>query len=798
MAGLLQTLLLLAVIAPLAAFAVLVFARRWVAALPVPSELWADFDQTDGAATHRDHPAQRDAIDPIAGWIATAGIALSLLLSIIALIVWSAAGADARAEATRSGAAGLFTWLAVGGITIPLSLQVDSLTIIMFVMITVCATCIHVFSIGYMHGDARFGRYFAFLSLFCFSMLGLVLSENLLIMFVFWELVGLSSYLLIGFWHDRPAARAAAFKAFLVNRVGDFGFMVGIAMCLAYLGTLSLTGAAAIFAALSPAAPLFQTEWLGISAATWLGVGLFCGAVGKSAQFPLHVWLPDAMEGPTPVSALIHAATMVAAGVYLVARVTSLLTPVALGVIAVIGCITLVLAALMALVQTDIKRILAYSTLSQLGYMIFAIGVGAWVGALFHLLTHAFFKALLFLGAGQVIHGTHQEQDIRKFGGLMHRMPKTAITMGIAVLAISGAGIPWLGLGIGGYYSKDEILGVTLARATGGDASLSPISWWLFAIALAIAYLTPLYMGRMYVLTFLGKPRDERLHAAAREHPALTAPLMILAAMTILSGWFLFRSFVAAAEPAFVGSPLRDAHDPKVEQQHMCLGSYVGFAWLVGLGGAWWLYRDGLDLAGRIAALPVVRLAHAIISRKFFIDELYAAIFVGGAKVLAIACRLFDEWVVDGVVNQVTYMIERVARFSGVVLDARGVDSAVNGVGSSFWAVGGGLSQLQTGRVRQYVFVAMASLASLLIFLLTGGDLGFALLLLSLALCTILVPWSGLWQKLVAHDPKLERIFRAPTVGEGFRAIDAQPLPDGRGSAGMSAQHAAGVGERRG
>lgn len=777
MTTLLQTLLSLAVLAPLASFALLVFARALVARLRVPFELIAHVsadDEPHGAGTRHGH--HRDAADPISGWVASAAISLSLMLSLIVLVVWSAASDETRARVAREAAAGLFTWLSVGGLHVPLSLQIDSLTIIMFVMVTICAACIHVFSIGYMQGDARFGRYFAFLSLFCFSMLGLVVSGNLLVTFVFWELVGLSSYLLIGFWHERPAARAAAMKAFIVNRVGDAGFLIGLALCVAYLGTLSLSDAPAVFVAaadragliapasggaalaavgpeqLRQAATLFQSSWLGVSLATWLGLALFCGAVGKSAQAPLHVWLPDAMEGPTPVSALIHAATMVAAGIYLLARVFPLLTPAALGIIAVVGCITLTGAALLALVQTDIKRVLAYSTLSQLGYMVFAIGIGAWVAALFHLLTHAFFKALLFLGAGQVIAGCHHEQDIRSFGGLRQRMPRTALTFGLAVLAISGAGVPWLGLGIGGYYSKDEILAVALGRwCAGGEHAtvLGALPGWLVALPMIVAWVTPLYMGRVYVLTFLGRPRNAPLHATAREHAALVAPLLILAAFTLLSGWLLFRSFVAHAAPngALLAPPI-DGHAEWLHGAHRLLPLLVGFAWVGGLGAAWFIYKDGLAFAERIARLPLIRLVHALLLRRFFIDELYAFAVVSLTRLAACICRVFDEWVVDGVVGNIAYMLERSAAFCAVVLDARGVDGAANGVGTGFWTAGSMFSAMQTGRVRHYVLLALAALTSILVYLLTGRDLGWAGLFLLVVGGAILLPWAELMRQV--------------------------------------------------
>jgi len=410
---------------------------------------------------------------PRAGHVSVFAIGLSCLLATRVLIGWL--GLDEHMRQFLAADAYRYHWGLVGGIPVTIGVKLDSLTVIMYFMVTFVAFWIQFFSLGYMEGRSdeingvsKYHRFFAFMSLFCFSMLGLVVASNLLLLLVFWELVGLCSYLLIGYYFDRKYASDAAIKAFVVNRVGDFGFILGLALVVTYLKTFDLDEAARNFAQqyLSRigifASP---TTWFGFSLASLMGIGLFCGAMGKSAQFPLHVWLPDAMAGPTPDSALIHAATMVAAGVYLVARVFRLLTPEAQMFIAVIGCITLTLTALIAIVQTDIKKVLAYSTLSQLGYMIFGMGVGAWVAALFHLMTHAFFKALLFLGSGQVIEGCHHEQDIRKMGGLRKKMPVTCWTFFVGVLAIAGFGIPGMHLGLGGYFSKDEILAVAYERA---------------------------------------------------------------------------------------------------------------------------------------------------------------------------------------------------------------------------------------------------------------------------------------------------------------------------------------------
>ncbi len=817
-ADLLQLVLLIGVLAPLASFAFLAF-----------------FGSRLGAARralHAAHASAREAEheapaagEPLAGWVATGAIAASLLCAIIALVQWAGLNAEARALASRSAAEQSPIWLVLGATQVRAGINLDSLTIILFVMVTLTATCIHVFSIGYMRREPRFARFFAYLSLFCFSMLGLLVSPDLLLIFVFWELVGVSSYLLIGFWFEKRSASNAAIKAFVVNRVGDFGFMIGLGLCFTYLGTLSLHEIGAVFQAgaqvvasegsrLAPtisgvssaqtvqAAALFQHDFLGISLATWLGLGLFCGAIGKSAQFPLQVWLPDAMEGPTPVSALIHAATMVAAGVYLVGRIFVVLTPEAQLVIAWIGCITLTIAALMAIVQTDIKRVLAYSTLSQLGYMIFGLGVGAWVGALFHLLTHAFFKALLFLGAGQVIAGTHHEQDLRKMGGLAGKMPRTAGTFLIAVLAISGAGVPWTVIGLGGFYSKEEILAVSLFRvAAPAAASNSPqvgsshaavsdsaaedsqaaaghsngrsdrhatsdghvgahapaapqtprIPWLLYLLPLAIVYVTPFYMGRCFVLAFLGRPRDAHVQQHARESPLMVTPLLVLAAMTLVSGWFLFRDYVEYAAPRGTLAPLLSGHDAAVHAVAGSLALHSGFAWLIGLGAAWWLYRDGLARAEQLRSLPLVRPLHALLVSKFYFDELYAIVFVGGAKALAFVSRVFDSFVIDKLADGAAYLTERMARFSGVVLDQLGVDGLVNGFAALCAACGAGLRRVQTGMIRNYVTLAAAGLLAATLALWSAR---LALLVMLAVVITLAWPAASRRPRPVAAAPR--------------------------------------------
>ncbi|HIM23556.1 MAG TPA: NADH-quinone oxidoreductase subunit L [Verrucomicrobia bacterium] len=400
-------------------------------------------------------------------------------------------------------------WLAIEGLEIDIGLQIDRLSKLMLCVVTGVGSLIHIFSLGYMKEDRDFPRYFAFLSLFIFSMLGIVLADNFVMMFIFWELVGISSYLLIGFWFEKPSAADAAKKAFLTNRVGDFGFLIGILMVWTVFDSISFDTIE------------YKIE-TGMAISGLAGFLIFCGAMGKSAQFPLHVWLPDAMEGPTPVSALIHAATMVAAGVYMLCRVFFLIDGTwAMEAIAWIGGLTALMAALMAVQQDDIKRILAYSTLSQLGYMVMAVGLGSPDAAMFHLTTHASFKALLFLGAGSVIVALHHEQDIWKMGGLRDRMPKTYWTFLIGTMALCGVPL------FSGFFSKEAILAVALEN-----------NILLFLVAVLVALLTTFYMTRLFVVAFMGEPRSAQAERAKESPAVMTVPLLVLAVPSVLAGYF--------------------------------------------------------------------------------------------------------------------------------------------------------------------------------------------------------------------------------------------------------------------
>src|SRR5687767_4705819 len=450
---------------------------------------------------------QRDRV--LSARLSIGAVVVGFVLSVIVFFGFHNAVAPVEVAAS---------WLAVGDLQVDFGLRLDRLSLLMLLIVTGVGGVIHIYSYGYMHEDPGFSRYYASLSLFTFSMLGIVLANNFVMMFVFWELVGVSSYLLIGFWYERPSAADAAKKAFITNRLGDFGFLLGIIMVWALLGTVRFDELQARLVT-SPGA-------LGVWG-TIAGLLIFCGAVGKSAQFPLHVWLPDAMEGPTPVSALIHAATMVAAGVYMLCRVAFLFSVQALDVIAWIGGFTALLAAVIAVQQNDIKRILAYSTLSQLGYMVMAVGVGGPSAAMFHLTTHAFFKALLFLGAGSVIHALHHEQDIWKMGALKKKMPVTFWTFLIGTLAL--AGVP----PFSGFYSKDEILAAAYKH-----------NGALFVVATIVAALTAFYMFRLFFVAFLGAPKSEASDHAHESPKVMTLPLQFLAVLSVIGGLIGIETFI--------------------------------------------------------------------------------------------------------------------------------------------------------------------------------------------------------------------------------------------------------------
>jgi proton-translocating NADH-quinone oxidoreductase chain L len=699
---------------------------------------------------------------PLAGIVGTAFIAGSFVCSLATLFSWMAGDAGGLWGYGHRAILHTWAWIPIGSFGaadvpgahtgfLDVGVYVDSLTVAMFNMITLVATLVHIFSIGYMRTDPRFARFFTYLGLFCFSMLGLVLGGTMLQLFIFWELVGLCSYLLIGFWYEKKSASNAAIKAFVVNRVGDFGFLIGFGILVMRLGNATLPNMWIALGSAGAGLPITLPDGTIFSATmlTIMGIGLFCGAIGKSAQFPLHVWLPDAMEGPTPVSALIHAATMVAAGVYLVARIFPVLTPDAKLFIAVIGLTTLTMAALIAVVQTDIKKILAYSTLSQLGYMIMAIGIGSWVGGLFHLITHAFFKALLFLGSGSVIHAAHHEQEVTQYGGLLRKIPVTGFTFLAAVLAIAGTG--FMGVGFSGYYSKDLILTHAGAFATLATHSGHGSGYWLFfALPTIIAYVTAFYMTRCWALTFLGKPRNQHLYDHAHELPIMWVPLVVLALLSIVSGKLLgvqemlenaqvetisLCTSIKAADPiTYHGDTTFNGFDtswPKAAEasdesarpaetpaattylqagEHL-VHLYVQWAFIVGIGLGLAMYARGLAVGEALLKIPPLRWIHTWLYHRMYFDELYRFVFVELVRdLLAGLAGWFDRNIVDGFVNLAARVV-KIFAFGIGLHDKYVVDGAVNGLGAVARDIGAAARAPQTGRIRLYVTVLMVAAA---------------------------------------------------------------------------------------
>ncbi|MGC2854031.1 NADH-quinone oxidoreductase subunit L [Novispirillum sp. DQ9] len=537
----------------------------------------------------------------------------------------------------------LLRWIVSGDFEVSWALKFDTLTAVMVLVVTSVSSMVHLYSWGYMSHDKSIPRFMAYLSLFTFMMLMLVTADNLVQMFFGWEGVGLASYLLIGFWYEKKSANAAAMKAFVVNRVGDFGFALGIFGIFVLFGSVNLDTIFQMAPDYADATVVFfGVEW---HAMTIICLLLFVGAMGKSAQLGLHTWLPDAMEGPTPVSALIHAATMVTAGVFMVARMSPLyeLAPTALAVVAVLGAFTAFFAATVGCVQNDIKRVIAYSTCSQLGYMFFAIGVSAYQAAIFHLMTHAFFKALLFLGAGSVIHAMSDEQDIRKMGGIWKHVKLTYAMMWIGSLAL--AGVPFFA----GYYSKDMILESAFAAGT-------PVGYLAFALGIAAAFMTAFYSWRLLILTFHGKPRaDEYVMSHIHESPpVMTIPLIVLAIGAIFSGWLGYELFVGDAEvrSEFWGAaifllPGRDT----IEAAHHVPGWVVALPLVVtaaGIGLAYVLYLFAPSIPGKLAS--TFRPVYLFMLNKWYFDELYDRVFVRPS--LALGRGLWkggDGAVIDGV-----------------------------------------------------------------------------------------------------------------------------------------------------
>jgi len=573
----------------------------------------------------------------------------------------------------------LYTWISSGSFEAGWSLRFDQLTAVMVFVVTFVSCAVHFYSIGYMAHDHSKPRFFAYLSLFTFFMLALVTSDNFLQLFFGWEGVGLCSYFLIGFWYDRPSANAAAIKAFLVNRIGDFGFALGIMGVFLVFDSISFD---TVFAAV-PGKAQATMEFLGyhVPTMTTLCLLLFIGAMGKSAQVPLHTWLPDAMEGPTPVSALIHAATMVTAGVFMVVRLSPMFeyAPDALAVVTIVGAFTAFFAATIGMTQTDIKRVIAYSTCSQLGYMFFACGVSAYPAAIFHLMTHAFFKALLFLGAGSVIHAMSDEQDMRKMGGLYRMIPLTYGVMWIGSLAL--AGIPLFA----GYYSKDIIL----ESAWGAHSSLGEFAFWM---GIAAAFMTAFYSWRLIFLTFHGESRaDEKTLAHVHESPRImTVPLIVLAIGAVFAGMIGYEAMVGEFWPAFWGKSILilQGHDALMSAHHV--PEWVSGAPLVvalaGIGIAWLGYIASPELPGILAAR--FRGLYRFLLNKWYFDELFDFLFVRPAHILG-----YGLW----------------KQGDGAVIDGVGPD----GIAAATKNLAARASRLQTGYLYHYAFAMLAAVAAL-------------------------------------------------------------------------------------
>jgi len=675
-----------------------------------------------------------------------------------------------------------------GSLRLTISYYIDSLTVTMFAMVTFIASCIHFYAYGYMHDElhevvdhevrlsdghhlhrpGRFYRFFQYLSLFCFSMLGIVIAGNIAMVFVFWELVGICSYFLIGFYIERKSASNAANKAFIVNRVGDFGMIIGLMALFASLGTFSfgdierkvddqmvvepgifsqvrtkehnyalivpdgmvkLAASDQIVAGVKPTREQIDTWRADLRpgepgrAAYWLlivaGLGIFCGCVGKSAQFPLHVWLPDAMEGPTPVSALVHSATMVAAGVYLVGRFYPVLLPEVLLVIAIIGCITLFIAATIAITATDIKRVLAYSTVSQLGYMMLALGVGGWVAGMFHLITHAFFKSLLFMCSGSVIHAVHTN-DMTKMGGLRKKMPWTAYTMLIGCLAIMGAGIPFL-IGFSGYYSKDSIIAQALSFKT-----TNPQFGLLFYVAAAGAAITAFYMFRLWFMTFAGPPRDHHIYDHAHESPkVMYYPLVALSIFAVGVGWewvsltaLLEQARPAGTVAAAQGQLLTNLvhpseHDSHLEKFHIPATLVASATALSGFLLAVVFY--GLRILNPNEVRSQFRPIYEFLVHKWYFDELYNAIFIQPTLFVSRRIAQFDKNVIDVFINYLAVGARMIASFDDL-LDRYVIDGVVNGMARGMFGLGTWFHGAETGKLRQYVmFIVIGTVAMFVI-----------------------------------------------------------------------------------
>jgi NADH-quinone oxidoreductase subunit L len=612
--------------------------------------------------------------EKLIGILGSGTVGLSFLIA--SMLFFQMLGAEPE---QRSQVLTLFTWLGAftgtaSAFAVNISYQVDQLSILMTLVVTGVGFLIHVYSIGYMHGDRGFWRFFAYLNLFIFAMLNLVLADNFLLMFLGWEGVGLCSYLLIGFWYEKKFTGDAAKKAFIVNRIGDFGFILGMLLIFSTFGSLN-------FSSVFSGASLLT---VGNTTVLWITLLLFVGAMGKSAQIPLYVWLPDAMAGPTPVSALIHAATMVTAGVYMVARCSILfaLAPVTLEIVAVIGAVTAIFAATIGLVQNDIKKVLAYSTISQLGYMFLAMGVAAFGAGIFHLMTHAFFKALLFLGSGAVIHAMHEEQDIQKMGGLKDYLPVTYRTFVIGAVAI--AGIP----PFAGFFSKDEILWKAFSSEHG--------SWILWLLGVFGAAMTAFYMFRLVTLTFEGERRFDHHHIHPHEAPkTMTVPLIILAVLSILGGFVGIPH--ASAIEHWLDPVFTPAHYKILAEEHS--GGVVEYLLMAvsvtiaaaGIFLARWIYLERNDIAASLAR-RYPRLYRTLLN-KYYVDEIY------------------DGAIVDPIVKSSEEILWK-------IVDVVFIDGVVNGSAKIVAAAGQSLRKIQTGVAQSYAVVFVGGILFVITWLL--------------------------------------------------------------------------------
>ena len=598
----------------------------------------------------------------------------------------------------------LWTWFDIGGARADIAFLADPLSAVMLLVVTGVGGLIHIYAIGYMHDEESYWRFFAWLNLFTFAMLTLVLGDNLLLMFVGWEGVGLCSYALIGFWYKEWANASAGSKAFIVNRIGDFGFTLGV--FLLFWSMQAVGHPTVIFRELAEHAHLLdgQVFW-GVGVATLVTLLFFVGATGKSAQIPLYVWLPDAMAGPTPVSALIHAATMVTAGVYMIGRLNFLfsMAPFTLHVVATIGAVTALFAATIGTAQNDIKRVLAYSTVSQLGYMFLGMGVAAYGAGIFHLMTHAFFKACLFLGAGSVIHGMSGDQDMRNMGGLKDKMPLTFWTFLVSTIAI--AGIP----PTSGFFSKDEILWQALSSAHG-----SPVLW---AMGFAAAGLTSFYMFRQVFMTFYGECRaDHHVKEHIHESPAvMTYVLAVLALLAALAGVLGVPEALGGAnriegwfEPVFAGHGAHGGHVAAAAVAHSFWTERFFALLSVGVAAAGFfvayaMYRIRSFSPDTVAGIWHGRL-YRLVYNKYYVDEIYGAVFVNGTLLLTRVCAAFDRYVIDGIVDGSAGVTRFVSWLNGL-FDTYVIDGLVNRIADGTTLLGNRFRQLQTGSINGYLYV---------------------------------------------------------------------------------------------